>query len=118
MPTSHVENFVCRAQRVQLDNRWQPRALVHKRSVHVPSRESAQTTKNTKPQYVQYNANMETRQDDRIGKRTLKHNENTTDGHARCNVRGNGDSLENESGSSLSFVFLVRVVPDNCTKIT
>ena len=50
-------------------------------------------------------------------KTLLKHNENITDGHALCNVRSNDDSLENGSGSSLSFVFLERVVPDSCTKI-
>ena len=68
---SCLENVVCRAQRVQLDSGWQPRAKVHKRSVHVPSRESAQTTQNHKPHDVQDNATMETRQDYRIAKRKL-----------------------------------------------
>ena len=49
-------------------------------------------------------------------KTQVKLNEKITDKHALCNVSGSDDPLENGSGSSLSFCFFGRVVPDNCTK--
>ena len=96
---SCVENVVCRAQRVQLDNGWQPRAKVHKRSVHVRSRESAQTTKTTN------HSTFKTMPPWRRGRTTESEHasKNTTDAHALCNVRSNGDRLENGSGSCFVF---------------
>ena len=78
---------------------WYTRGRCKCRPVNQLKRPKPQTTKGSK----QCQHGDAPRRPNR--KTQVKHNENITDGHALCNVRGDDDSLENGSGSSLNFVF-------------